>query len=79
MIILNENQILIMFYQEMLNSLSEVQQDVNNVNNMITSYTNKPSGYFPIAMTEFNSKSGEREISMANAIFISQVLLTNQK
>ena len=61
-------------YQEMLNSLSEVQQDVNNVNNMITSYTNKPSGYFPIAMTEFNSKSGEREISMANAIFISQVL-----
>ena len=61
-------------YQEMLNSISEVQQNVNNVNNMVTSYTNKPSGYFPIAMTEFNSKTGEREISMANAIFISQVL-----
>ena len=61
-------------YQEMLNSISEVQQNVNNVNNMVTSYTNKPSGYYPIAMTEFNSKTGEREISMANAIFISQVL-----
>ena len=61
-------------YQEMLNSISEVQQNVNNVNSMVTSYTNKPSGYFPIAMTEFNSKTGEREISMANAIFISQVL-----
>ncbi len=61
-------------YQEMLNSISEVQQNVSNVNNMVTSYTNKPSGYFPIAMTEFNSKTGEREISMANAIFISQVL-----
>ena len=60
-------------YQEMLNSISEVQQNVYNVNNMVTSYTNKPSGYYPIAMTEFNSKTGER-ISMANAIFISQVL-----
>ena len=61
-------------YQEMLNSISEVQQNVSNVNNMVTNYTSKPSGYFPIAMTEFNSKTGEREISMANAIFISQVL-----
>jgi hypothetical protein len=58
----------------MLNSISEVQQNVSNVNNMVTNYTSKPSGYFPIAMTEFNSKTGEREISMANAIFISQVL-----
>ena len=61
-------------YQEMLNSISEVQQDMNNVNNMVLSYTNKPSGYYPIAMTEFNSKTGEREISMANAIFITQAL-----
>ena len=61
-------------YQEMLNSLNEVQQDKNNVNNMVLSYTNKPSGYYPIAMTEFNSKTGEREISMANAIFIAQAL-----
>jgi hypothetical protein len=58
----------------MLNSISEVQQDMNNVNNMVLSYTNKPSGYYPIAMTEFNSKTGEREISMANAIFITQAL-----
>lgn len=61
-------------YQEMLNSINEVQQDKNNVNNMVLSYTNKPSGYFPIAMTEFNSKTGEREISMANANFITQAL-----
>ena len=61
-------------YQEMLASVNEVQQDKNNVNNMVLSYTNKPSGYYPIAMTEFNSKTGEREISMANAIFITQAL-----
>lgn len=66
-------------YQEMLNSLNEVQQDKNNVNNMVLSYTNKPSGYYPIAMTEFNSKTGEREISMANAIFITQALLEQIK
>ena len=61
-------------FQEMMTSVSEVQEDVNNVNNMVVTYTSKPSGYFPIAMTEFNSKTGEREISMANAIFIGRVL-----
>ena len=61
-------------YQEMLTSLGQVQQDVNRVKNMVASYTNKPSDYFPIAITEFNSKTGEREISMANAIFIIQAL-----
>ncbi len=61
-------------YDEMMISVDEVQQDVNNVNNMVTSYTSKPSNYYPIAMTEYNSKTGEREISMANAIFIARVL-----
>ena len=66
-------------YQEMLTSLNEVQQDMNNVNNMVVNYTTKPSGYYPIAMTEFNSKTGEREISMANAIFIAQALVEQIK
>ena len=61
-------------YDEMMISIDEVQQDVNNVNNMVTSYTTKPSNYYPIAMTEYNSKTGEREISMANAIFVARVL-----
>jgi hypothetical protein len=61
-------------FQEMLNSVNQVQQDVIRVGNMVATYTNKPSDYFPIAMTEFNSKTGEREISMANAIFITQAL-----
>ena len=61
-------------YDEMMVSVDEVQQDVNNVNNMVTLYTSKPSNYYPIAMTEYNSKTGEREISMANAIFVARVL-----
>ena len=61
-------------YPEMMIAVSEVEEDVDNVNNMVTSYTSKPSGYFPIAMTEFNSKTGEREIAMANGIFIARVL-----
>ena len=61
-------------YLEMLNSVLEVEQNVNNINEMVTNYTSKNSNYFPVAMTEFNSKSGEREISMANAIFITNVL-----
>jgi hypothetical protein len=61
-------------YSEMMIAVSEVEEDVGNVNNMVTSYTSKPYGYFPIAMTEFNSKTGEREIAMANGIFIARVL-----
>ena len=61
-------------YQEMLTSLNQVQQDANRVKNMVANYTSKPRNYFPIAITEFNSKTGEREISMANAIFIAQAL-----
>ena len=61
-------------YPEMMIAVSEVEEDVDNVNNMVVSYTSKPSGYFPIAMTEFNSKTGEREIAMANGIFVARVL-----
>ena len=61
-------------YQEMLHSVVEVQQDVSNMRNMISDYTSKDENYFPIAMTEFNSKTGEREIAMANALFITNVL-----
>ena len=61
-------------YQEMLYSVAEVQQDVNNMRNMVSNYTSKGENYFPIAMTEFNSKTGEREIAMANALFITNVL-----
>ena len=58
----------------MLHSVVEVQQDVNNMRNMVSDYTSKDENYFPIAMTEFNSKTGEREIAMANALFIANVL-----
>ena len=61
-------------YEEMLNSIIEVQQDVSNMKEMVLNYTSKEADYFPIAMTEFNSKTGEREISMANALFITNVL-----
>ena len=61
-------------YQEMLYSVAEVQQDVNNMRNMVSNYTSKDESYFPIAMTGFNSKTGEREIAMANALFVTNVL-----
>ena len=53
-------------YEEMLNSIIEVQQDVSNMKEMVLNYTSKDADYFPIAMTEFNSKTGAREISMAS-------------
>ena len=59
-------------YEEMLNSVTEVQQDVSNMK-MVLNYTSKDADYFPIT-GKFNSKTGEREISMANALFITNVL-----
>ena len=61
-------------YDEMINAVIEVQQDVTNIQEMVLNYTSKSANYFPIAMTEFNSKTGEREISMANALFVTNVL-----
>ena len=54
--------------------LVQVANDKKQVQDMVAQYTNKPRDYFPIAMTEFNSRSGIRELSRTNAIFVSACL-----
>ena len=59
-------------YEEMLNSVIEVQQDVSNMKEMVLNYTSKNADYFPIAMTEFNSKT-EQEKYQWLTLYLSQM------
>lgn len=55
-------------------SVRKIEEVKNNLGEMTEMYTSKPAGYFPVAMTEFNARSGTREISRTNALFISMCL-----
>ena len=68
----NENNIT---YDQMMGSIVEVSEDAEAVADMVNLYTDKPADHFPVAFTEFNSNTGHREVAMANALFISRVLL----
>ncbi len=72
----NENDVT---YAEMMSMVKEISEDRVNIQNMVSSYTSKNFDHFPIAMTEFNSNSGNRETAMANSIFVSQVIMEQIK
>lgn len=44
-----------------------------NVQNCVSKYTTKAPNYFPIALTEFNSR-GPYNCTMVNGVFVSQIL-----
>ena len=69
----NENNI---SYSQMMASVSEVSEDAASVRSMVSQYTSKDPDHFALAFTEFNSNTGNREVAMANALFIARVLLS---
>ena len=54
--------------------INQVGQNKQQVQDMVAAYTSKPRDHFPIAMTEYNARSGVRELSRTNALFISACL-----
>lgn len=56
-----------------LASVSLIASNKSNIEANVVKYTGKPAGYFPIAMTEFNSR-GPYNCTMINGLFISQIL-----
>lgn len=68
----NENNI---SYGQMMASVSEVSEDAASIRSMVSQYTSQPSDHFALAFTEYNSNTGNREVAMANALFIARVLL----
>lgn len=59
---------------DIYSAVSKVGIDKQNVEDMVVKYTGKPAGSYPIAMTEFNARTGVREISRTNALFIAMCL-----
>lgn len=57
----------------LLAAVPSIAQSKTFIDNCVTSYTTKPAGYFPIAMTEFNAR-GSYNCSMFNGLFVSQIL-----
>lgn len=68
----NENSI---SYGQMMASVSEVSENAASIRSMVSQYTSKPADHFALAFTEYNSNTGNREVAMANALFIARVLL----
>jgi hypothetical protein len=60
-----------------LNNMQRIGADKLSVDQMVATYTSKPAGYFPLALTEYNTSSvgsGINEISYLNALFYSYSL-----
>lgn len=55
-------------------AVKKIRLDMEGVEDMVAKYTSKPSGYFPITMTEFNARTGSREITHTNALFVAMCL-----
>jgi hypothetical protein len=56
-----------------LASVGQIGDIKNTLHNCVAKYTSKPADYFPIAMTEYNSR-GEYNVTMMNGLFITQIL-----
>lgn len=55
------------------NATAQIQTIKSTLQNCIQKYTGRDKNYYPIALTEFNSR-GPYNCSMANGLFISEIL-----
>ncbi len=55
-------------------TLSEIRDDLTEINDAVVNQTGKPRGYYPIAYTEFNSR-GAYTTSMMNGFFVTEAIL----
>ncbi|TAJ14536.1 T9SS C-terminal target domain-containing protein [Marinilabiliaceae bacterium JC017] len=59
--------------QNLLNSVEQVEAVHTTLLDCVERYTGKPRDYFPVAMTEFNTR-GSYNCTMLNGLFVAQVL-----
>lgn len=60
--------------KDIYDAIDVVHETVTMMHNQTTTYTNKQAGHYPIAITEFNSRTGVRELSRTNALFTTLML-----
>lgn len=56
-----------------LANVADIKADMDTINNWVVKYANKPKNYFPVALTEFNSR-GYSSATMLNGLFFSSIL-----
>ncbi len=56
-----------------LSSVGDIKADMDTVNNWVIKYAGKTKGYYPVALTEYNSR-GYGSTNMVNGLFISSIL-----
>lgn len=55
------------------NAMQKISNHMQAIQKMAKENTNKPLGYFPVTMTEFNSQ-GDHTTTMANGLFVADAL-----
>ncbi len=53
---------------------SVVKESIELIHTQVKTHTNKASDYFPVATTEFNARTGIRNMSRTNALFTTMML-----
>lgn len=56
-----------------LASVGQIKNDKDTINKWVVKYTGNASDYYPIALTEFNSR-GTSSVTMVNGLFFSSIL-----
>lgn len=59
---------------DIYDAIKVVEETVDMFHNQTETYTSKAAGYYPIAITEFNARTGVRELSRTNALFTTLML-----
>ena len=59
--------------EELLASITEIKADIDMLNDLTETAAGKPRGYFPIAMTEYNTR-GKYTTTMLNALFTAEII-----
>jgi hypothetical protein len=54
--------------------LKEIENDVKKVELLVSEFTDKPAGYFPVTLTEFNIE-GEHTTTIVNGLFTAEALI----
>lgn len=60
--------------QEILGAIPLIQQDKQNLESMVATYTSYPGDHLPVAMTEYNLRGGQKEVSQLSALFVAECL-----
>ncbi len=70
----NSNNLNNITVSDVLGSVHMIKDDIDKMQISVAKYSGKSGNYLPVAMTEFNLRAGNKEVSHLSALFLSQVI-----